>query len=97
MGKQTKVLLVSGDEDYNVLDFEEYNEQNGLTLRDWCYVLKDTDGNIEYIDEDGLSFTVELFEFDEVDRSFISFIRDRISDSDTIKHTEFLVVEDYFI
>ena len=94
MGKQTKVLLVSGENDYGVNHFEEYSEQNDLSLKDWYYVLKDSYEKKEYVEEGDFSFSVELFEFGEVDNNFIEFIRNEIIDDDDAKNMDFFIVEE---
>lgn len=88
-----KVLLVSGLSDYGVLNFEDYNEKNDMTLQNWVERLETKENKKEYIEEDNLKFSVELFVFGEVDEKFIEFIRDEIIDYDDSKNTDFFVVD----
>ena len=92
--KKTKVLLVSGMDDYGVLQFEDYNQELEYSLQDWVERLEKTEKKREYIEEEEWSFSVELFEFGEIDPNFLVFIQDNIQDYDDSKHTDFFVVRE---
>jgi len=95
MDKQTKVLLVGSVEgDYGVLSFNDYNDENSLSLKDWVERLENTELKKEIVEEDDYYFSVELFTFGEIDTNFIKFIQNEIVDYDNTKNTDFFVVEE---
>lgn len=77
----TKILLVTGEDDYPVLSFE--NKFKGVFVRDIINNIKD------YESEDG-DWTLSVREFRGViDPTFITFIRDKIQDHDHKKSVNF--------
>lgn len=93
----TKVLLVGSlDSDCGVSNFKDYNSIKSLSLQDWVDRLEKS-GVAEIIDEEidwkDFYFSVELFEFGDVDKEFIKFIDDNIKDYDLAKDVDFFIVE----
>lgn len=88
---KTSVLLVQGDGDYGAMYFEDnfdadtvYRDmvEEGVTEKTLTY----DDG---YGDED---IHVELYEFGEVDRSFVDFMVNEFIDYDSSKYKNFFIV-----
>lgn len=74
----TKVLFVTGDDDYHSLSFEQ--EYSGTKVSDII-------NNIEKYKSD--EWELKVFSFNEVDINFVKFIRQNIQDYDDSKHKNF--------
>jgi len=80
---KTRVLLVSGDGDFSVINFE--NAHGGTSIKD---IMDNLDN---YQSEDG-EWNLEIREFDgDIDPKFVKFIKSKIQDYDESKNTTFFV------
>jgi hypothetical protein len=81
-----KVILVSGDDDYGALSFEN-SEKTVLE----AYNLAVEAGGL-YEEDD---WWVKSYEFEgDVDPKFAEFVRNRIQDYDQSKHTDFYILKE---
>ena len=76
-----KLLYVSGDGDYDALEFER--EFEGKLVSDIITLVFDDDVDYES------DFDFELFEFEDIDPNFIQFVRNYIQDYDHAKAANF--------
>lgn len=82
--KKTRVLLVSGDDDFAALKFE--NEHGGAKVKD---IIDNLD---KYVSPDE-EWKLEVFEFGDIDPKFAKFVREHIQDYDDSKNKEFYLEE----
>lgn len=83
----TKILLVSGDDDYAAMTFEQSN----ISVKEAYELAVEAGGRYETeIDETSVNF--RAYEFGEIDPDFITFIGDNIQDYDHTKSTDFYTV-----
>ena len=87
-----RILFVHGT-DYSATDFDNYLEENDMSLEEAWDMVVDEDGCWTHEDGDKY-FEVEIREFGEVDLDFITFLRDEIIDVDESKHNDFFVIEE---
>lgn len=87
---KTKILYISGDDDYHFLTFEQQSKFTLEQIIQICKTTKDKPHRFD-IDEDDY-FDAELFEFNEVDKNFIEFIKSK-QDYDDSKHHNWIVIE----
>lgn len=73
-----KVLIISGDEDYAALSFDETNGQKEIN---------DLIDGGKTVEGDG--WLAEIREVGEADEKFIEWVRHDVQDYDTSKHTNF--------
>lgn len=83
-----KVILVGGD-DYSALTFE----QSEMSITEAYDKAVEKGGEFELDDGDGF-FKVNAFEFGEVDKEFVKFIKNNIEDYDMAKNQTFYVVDE---
>lgn len=84
-----KILYVHGEDNNAIIDFEQYLEETEKTIEDcWetCH-LKNSPITIETI-----NVTCEALEFGEIDKSFISFVYNRLLEA-TPKKVYFYIIE----
>ena len=83
VGNMTKVLLVTGGDDFHALSFEQ--EYGGTPV-------KDIIENLSQYESDEWELEVHTFEY--IDPKFVTFIKSRIQDYDNSKSTQFYLDTD---
>ena len=86
--KETKVLLVYGDDDYSALTPEQ---ESDMTVEEAFNKAQDNGGRFSE-EIDGQTIEFRAYVFGEVCPKFEAFVRERIHDYDRSKHTEYYVV-----
>lgn len=104
-----KMIFVSGEDDFSAMLFEQ--EVSGRSVADFISenFEEGEESSIEYsfssdeindgYDEDEMGevvVTIDLFEFGDVDKAFINFIRDQIQDYDESKAQNFHFEDEIF-
>ncbi len=80
-----RVLKVYSDGDYGALAFE--NVWSGTAVKD---ILDNIDNYKQDVEEDyEAEFLLETYDFGEIDKEFVKFIKDDIIDYDDSKHKTF--------
>lgn len=77
----TRVLLVTGDDDYHAISFESKNSGKSVT---------DIMDNISEYENDDM-YDISIYEFESIDPKFFEFVRRNIQDYDMSKTTNFYV------
>lgn len=88
----TKVILVNGEGDCGVIEFEE----SGISVEK-AYQMAIDEGGRTYIALEDETITVKAYDFGDVDSEFISFIRNEVQDYDMSKYKNFFIVEEAVI
>lgn len=93
-----KLLYVTGDGDYNAVEFEDAGYDKPDKLKDlWQKAWKESNhrSTVE-VTEDGETYELEIeaYQFGPVDPHFISFVTSSVQDYDQSKCSNFYIVED---
>ena len=88
-----KILWISGDDDYAVLDFENSPLYDQPYSKLFELAWNSPEHTYSY-DDGERRFDIEALEFGDVDDKFVSFVKDRIVDYDVSKNEDFFVVEE---
>ncbi|MFW6310933.1 MAG: hypothetical protein ACOC1K_01730 [Nanoarchaeota archaeon] len=89
-----KIIKISGYGDYGAKTFEEnFNKKDYLDLWKQANNQKDNKLTLE-VGKYNEEIYVEAFQFKEVDKEFISHIRNNYMDYDNMKHTNFYIVKE---
>ncbi len=88
-----KILWISGDDDYAVIDFENspLYDQPYTQLFELAW---NSPKHTHSYDDGERRFDIEALEFGSVDSKFVDFVKDRLVDYDQAKNEDFFVVEE---
>jgi len=95
-----KIINVRGLYDYVALEFEEnFSEEEYKKL--WDRAMKNKGNKMVInriveeggIDEHEEEFHIRAYEFEDVDKEFVKFVRNEVQDYDSIKHENFYIID----
>lgn len=84
----TKILWVTGDDDYGALTFED----SDVSVKQAFDLAAEAGGSYS-TEIDGTSVNYEAFEFGEVDAKFHEFIANKVQDYDQSKDENYYIVK----